>query len=93
MKNDGPITLKDIIGGFFVILLLVASAFIFMGIFSFIWDGFKSVLQWIDSPIVTIIVTLGLVIFAGIFFSLAKMAEFSFNIRRFVNDLKNHFKK
>jgi len=63
-----------------------------MGIFSFIWDGVKSLLQWIDSPIVTIIVILGLVIFAGVFFSLAKMAEFSFNIRRFVNDLKNHFK-
>ncbi len=93
MKNDGPITLKDIIGGLFVILLLVASAFIFMGVFSFFGDGVKSLLHWIDSPVVAITVTLGLIFFAGVFFSLAKTAEFGFNIRRFVNDLKNHFKK
>ena len=91
-NNDKPIGLKDIVGGFFVILLMLIAAFVFMGVFSFAWDGIKSILQWINNPLITILVILGFVIFAGFFFSLVKLAEFGFNIRRFVNSLKNHFR-
>ncbi|MCP3875664.1 MAG: hypothetical protein GY699_21225 [Desulfobacteraceae bacterium] len=93
MDKNKHFTPKDILGGLFVILFLVAAAFIFMGVFSFVWDQLRSFLRWVDSPILTVIFLTGVVIFAGIFFSFVKIAEHGFNIRRVISNLKKYFRK